>query len=126
MDRLPYVATELAAGYDAVGTLPVSVVLHDIRSLYNVGAFFRSADGSASIGWCYPELLVSRPIKKLPKPHSAPNSKWRGTGAVILLRMYKSDKTLATRLLQLKPASMLLIYLIGRPDFLSVSSSGMK
>ncbi len=45
MDRLPYVATELAAGYDAVGTLPVSVVLHDIRSLYNVGAFFRSADG---------------------------------------------------------------------------------
>lgn len=45
MDRLPYDATALSARYDQVGTLPVVVVLHNVRSLYNVGAFFRSADG---------------------------------------------------------------------------------
>ena len=45
MERLPYEATVLSAAYDQVGRLPVRVVLHNIRSRYNVGAFFRSADG---------------------------------------------------------------------------------
>lgn len=44
MDRVPYRATELAAAYDRLGPLPVSVLLHHVRSLYNVGAFFRTAD----------------------------------------------------------------------------------
>ena len=43
-DRLPYVATELASVYDDLGPLPVRVLLHNVRSLYNVGAFFRTAD----------------------------------------------------------------------------------
>ena len=43
-ERVPYVATELAAAYEKLGTLPVRVVLHDVRSLYNVGAFFRTVD----------------------------------------------------------------------------------
>ena len=43
-DRLPYVSTTLAAAYTDLGTLPVRVVLHNVRSLYNVGAFFRTVD----------------------------------------------------------------------------------
>lgn len=44
-DRLPFAATPLAESCAGVGTLPIRVILHDIRSLYNVGAFFRTADG---------------------------------------------------------------------------------
>jgi 23S rRNA (guanosine2251-2'-O)-methyltransferase len=44
VDRVPYRATELASAYDALGPLPVSVMLHNVRSLHNVGAFFRTAD----------------------------------------------------------------------------------
>jgi 23S rRNA (guanosine2251-2'-O)-methyltransferase len=45
MDRIPYRATEGAGAYDGL-RLPVSLLLHDVRSMYNVGAFFRSADGA--------------------------------------------------------------------------------
>ena len=34
-----------AAAYAALGALPVCVVLDHVRSMYNVGAFFRTADG---------------------------------------------------------------------------------
>jgi tRNA G18 (ribose-2'-O)-methylase SpoU len=42
--RLPFRATVASARYDALGTLPVVVLLDNVRSLYNVGAFFRTAD----------------------------------------------------------------------------------
>lgn len=45
-ERLPYAASSIAEPYDRLAPLPVSGVLHDIRSLYNVGAFFRTADAS--------------------------------------------------------------------------------
>lgn len=45
MERLPYRATEGASAYDGL-RLPVSILLHDLRSMYNVGAFFRTADGA--------------------------------------------------------------------------------
>jgi len=44
IERLPYRATSLGASYDGVDRLPVAVVLDSVRSLYNVGAFFRTAD----------------------------------------------------------------------------------
>ena len=44
MDRLPYQVTTLAGAYDGL-RLPASVLLDNVRSMYNVGAFFRSADG---------------------------------------------------------------------------------
>lgn len=47
MERLPFAATTAAALYDAIGRLPVCVVLDNIRSLYNVGAFFRTADAAS-------------------------------------------------------------------------------
>jgi tRNA G18 (ribose-2'-O)-methylase SpoU len=45
-DRLPFHATVAAASYDSLGRLPVSVLLDNVRSMYNVGAFFRTADAS--------------------------------------------------------------------------------
>jgi len=44
MDRIPFVATAAGAGYQQIARLPVAVVLDNVRSLYNVGAFFRTAD----------------------------------------------------------------------------------
>src|SRR3954466_4351386 len=43
-ERIPYRATEGAAAWAAIDTLPVSVLLENVRSLYNVGAFFRTGD----------------------------------------------------------------------------------
>ena len=45
MDRVPFRVTEAGAGYDGV-VLPVSILLDNVRSLYNVGAFFRTADAA--------------------------------------------------------------------------------
>jgi len=45
MDRVPYRATEGASVYDGL-RLPVSILLDNVRSMYNVGAFFRTADGA--------------------------------------------------------------------------------
>jgi len=45
-DRLPWIATHAAAAYDAVARLPVTVLLDNVRSMYNVGAFFRTMDAA--------------------------------------------------------------------------------
>jgi 23S rRNA (guanosine2251-2'-O)-methyltransferase len=44
MDRLPFQATRAGSPYDASAPLPVAVLLDNVRSLYNVGAFFRTGD----------------------------------------------------------------------------------
>lgn len=46
LDRLPYRATQQASAYEAIARLPVTILLDNVRSLYNVGAFFRTADGA--------------------------------------------------------------------------------
>ena len=45
-ERLPYRATIHAAAYEKITRLPVRVVLENIRSLYNVGSFFRTGDAA--------------------------------------------------------------------------------
>lgn len=45
MDRLPYQVTPQAAAYDGL-RLPAAVLLENVRSMYNVGAFFRTADAT--------------------------------------------------------------------------------
>ena len=45
-DRVPYQVTEAARSYDPLPVLPVYVLLDNVRSMYNVGAFFRTADGA--------------------------------------------------------------------------------
>ncbi len=45
MERIPFRATAAASPYSEL-RLPVSLLLDNIRSMYNVGAFFRTADGA--------------------------------------------------------------------------------
>jgi 23S rRNA (guanosine2251-2'-O)-methyltransferase len=54
MDRIPFQATQAAAAYEGFTKLPVRVVLENVRSLYNVGAFFRTCDaaGVESLDLC--------------------------------------------------------------------------
>jgi tRNA G18 (ribose-2'-O)-methylase SpoU len=44
VERVPYQATAAAALYEPIRTLPVTVLLDNVRSMYNVGSFFRTAD----------------------------------------------------------------------------------
>ncbi len=46
-DRLPYLASLGAIPYEGLRALPVAVLLDNVRSLYNVGAFFRTLDAAA-------------------------------------------------------------------------------
>ena len=63
MDRVPFQATAAGAGYDRIGALPVAVLLDNVRSLYNVGAFFRTAD-AAAIEKLYLCGITGRPPKR--------------------------------------------------------------
>lgn len=62
-ERLPYRATAQASAYEAILKLPVAVLLDDVRSLYNVGAFFRAADG-AGVEKLYLCGITGRPPQK--------------------------------------------------------------
>jgi tRNA G18 (ribose-2'-O)-methylase SpoU len=46
--RLPFRATSLASPYESILSLPVTVLLDNVRSLYNVGSFFRTADAAGA------------------------------------------------------------------------------
>ncbi len=66
-NRIPFLATSAAGPYQAIGSLPVSVLLENVRSLYNVGAFFRTADGTgierlylAGITGSPPDRMISK------------------------------------------------------------------
>lgn len=63
MERLPFQATRAAAAYAQLKTLPVSILLDNVRSMYNVGAFFRTAD-AAGIEKLYLCGITSYPPKK--------------------------------------------------------------
>jgi tRNA G18 (ribose-2'-O)-methylase SpoU len=45
-DRVPYRITAHAAAYDGIHSMPVSVLLENVRSMYNVGSFFRTCDAA--------------------------------------------------------------------------------
>jgi tRNA G18 (ribose-2'-O)-methylase SpoU len=67
MERLPYLATAAAEPYDRIVRLPVTVLLDNVRSMYNVGAFFRTADGAGiealrlcGITGCPPKKAISK------------------------------------------------------------------
>jgi tRNA G18 (ribose-2'-O)-methylase SpoU len=44
---MPFAATGAAQAYDRLAPLPVVLLLADVRSMYNVGSFFRTADAAA-------------------------------------------------------------------------------
>ena len=45
-ERLPFQVTTGALAYDTISRLPVTIVLDNLRSAYNVGSFFRTADAA--------------------------------------------------------------------------------
>jgi tRNA G18 (ribose-2'-O)-methylase SpoU len=66
-ERLPYLATRAAIPYAGIAKLPVTVVLDNVRSLYNVGAFFRTMDAAAceelilcGITGCPPKRAIAK------------------------------------------------------------------
>ncbi|MCZ7370741.1 MAG: RNA methyltransferase [Candidatus Methanoperedens sp.] len=63
MDRVPFQATSAGTLYDRISALPVAVLLDNVRSLYNVGAFFRTAD-AARIERLYLGGITGRPPKR--------------------------------------------------------------
>ena len=63
MDRIPFQATQAGACYDGVASLPVAVLLDNVRSLYNVGAFFRTAE-AVRIQRLYLCGITGRPPKR--------------------------------------------------------------
>jgi 23S rRNA (guanosine2251-2'-O)-methyltransferase len=42
--RTPFLATQASTPYDSISKLPVYVLLDNVRSMYNVGSFFRTSD----------------------------------------------------------------------------------
>lgn len=62
MDRIPFRATHAGTLYDSL-KLPVSVLLDNVRSLHNVGAFFRTAD-AVSLEKLYLCGITGRPPKR--------------------------------------------------------------
>ena len=62
MERLPFRATEGAAVYTDL-RLPVTLLLDNIRSMHNVGSFFRTADG-AGVERILLSGITARPPKK--------------------------------------------------------------
>ncbi len=62
-ERTPFRVTRAARNYDHIQKLPVSVLLDNIRSMYNVGSVFRSADG-AGVESLYLSGITARPPKK--------------------------------------------------------------
>lgn len=64
---LPFRASALGAAYDHIGRLPVSVVLDSVRSLYNVGAFFRTLDAAGAAHLYLAGITASPPHHKLSK-----------------------------------------------------------
>jgi tRNA G18 (ribose-2'-O)-methylase SpoU len=63
MDRVPFQATAAGELYDGIATLPLSVLLDNVRSMYNVGAFFRTAD-AVSLAKLYLCGITARPPMK--------------------------------------------------------------
>jgi tRNA G18 (ribose-2'-O)-methylase SpoU len=62
VERVPYRATEGWAAYEDV-RLPVTLLLDNVRSMYNVGSFFRTADG-AGVERLLLSGITARPPKK--------------------------------------------------------------
>jgi tRNA G18 (ribose-2'-O)-methylase SpoU len=66
-ERLPWQVTRGAAAYDAIGQLPVTVVLENVRSMYNVGSFFRTMDAAGAAKLCLCGITAAPPKHAISK-----------------------------------------------------------
>jgi 23S rRNA (guanosine2251-2'-O)-methyltransferase len=64
---IPFKASILGAKYEGLGTLPVSVLLESVRSLYNVGAFFRTLEAAGGAHLYLAGISATPPHAKLAK-----------------------------------------------------------
>ena len=64
---IPFRASALGAKYEGLGTLPVSVLLESVRSLYNVGAFFRTLEAAGAAHLYLAGISATPPHAKLAK-----------------------------------------------------------
>jgi 23S rRNA (guanosine2251-2'-O)-methyltransferase len=46
LERIPFQATSAGALYEGIAGLPVTILLDNVRSMYNVGSFFRTGDAA--------------------------------------------------------------------------------
>lgn len=65
--EIPFRASPLSVAYDGITTLPVSIVLDSVRSLYNVGAFFRTLDAAGGAHLYLSGITATPPHAKLSK-----------------------------------------------------------
>jgi 23S rRNA (guanosine2251-2'-O)-methyltransferase len=65
-DRIVRQRALLTAGYEGL-RLPVTVLLDNVRSMYNVGAFFRAADGVGLEKLCLAGITAHPPKKAITK-----------------------------------------------------------
>jgi tRNA G18 (ribose-2'-O)-methylase SpoU len=66
-ESTPFRATRLARPYDGIRGLPVAVLLDRVRSLYNVGAFFRTADAVGAERLYLAGFTASPPDRRIAK-----------------------------------------------------------
>jgi len=62
-ERTPYLATQAAAPHSDLRQIPVCILLDNVRSMYNVGSFFRTAD-AAGCETLYLCGITGRPPKR--------------------------------------------------------------
>jgi 23S rRNA (guanosine2251-2'-O)-methyltransferase len=67
MERVPFQATPAGEAYQEIGTLPVTVLLDNVRSMYNVGAFFRTADAASIEKLCLGGITGTPPKRAIAK-----------------------------------------------------------
>src|SRR5580698_6185270 len=96
-ERIPYLVTQAAAPYEGLRPIPVSILLHDVRSLYNVGAFFRSAV-AAGCDKLYLFGITGRP------PHTGIAKTALGAEETVPWELQPVPATLTQRLPQLRYA----------------------
>src|SRR5579864_2050981 len=67
MDRIPFQATRAAEAYEGLERLPARVLLANVRSLYNVGAFFRTCDAAGVEMLCLAGITGRPPSREIHK-----------------------------------------------------------
>lgn len=79
MDRVPFRATPGSSLYEGL-RLPVTILLDNVRSMYNVGSFFRTADGAAIEQLVLSGITARPPHKGIAKTALGAEERvpWRG------------------------------------------------
>jgi tRNA G18 (ribose-2'-O)-methylase SpoU len=65
--QIPFRASPVSAAYDGIAALPVSIVLDSVRSLYNVGAFFRTLEAAGGAHLYLSGITATPPHARLSK-----------------------------------------------------------